>query len=183
MFSEKDKLLLLQVARESIHQKVNNNAQYTPLNTLDYPPLNKKSGAFVSVYHKTKLRGCLGRFQSEKPLYLLISGLAASAATADLRFSPILKEELDGVAVEISVLSPLKQIFHQNEIIIGKHGIYMKHGSKRGTLLPQVAIKQNWNALQFLEFCAKNKVGIGKNEWMNSELFVYEALVFHNRIK
>lgn len=180
-FSEEEKLLLLQVAQSSIKECIENKQPFSPNRSLDFSPLNMETGAFVSVYHQNDLRGCLGRFKSDKPLYLLIARLAASAASTDNRFEPISKIELEKTFVEISILSPMKQVHHADEIKIGKHGVYMKSGSKSGTLLPQVAVKQKWNAIQLLEFCAKNKVGIDRNEWMNAELFVYEALVFNNR--
>lgn len=180
-FSEEDKLLLLQVAKDSIYECIENETSFRPLSALDYPPLNMLAGAFVSVYHSQKLRGCLGRFQSAKPLYLLIANLAASAATKDYRFNPISKEELEKVSVEISVLSALHKIESTDEIMVGKHGIYIKHGSHCGTLLPQVATKQGWDKIQMLEFCAKHKTGIGKHDWKEAELFTYEALVFDNK--
>ena len=80
--------------------------------------------------------------------------------------------------IEISVLSPRKQIVDKGEIILGKHGIYMKDGMNKGTLLPHVAVNQNWTVDEFLGHCASDKAGIGWDGWRTADLFVYEALVF-----
>ena len=86
--------------------------------------------------------------------------------------------ELDGLKIEISVLSPRKKIQHKDEIILGTHGIFMKKGSYRGTLLPQVAIHQNWTVDEFLGNCAKYKAGLGWDGWKSAELYTYEAVIF-----
>lgn len=135
-------------------------------------------GAFVSVYVKDKLRGCIGTFSEDDPLYRNIQRMAVSAATGDSRFSPILYGELENLHIEISVLTPRIPVMDPSEIEIGKHGIYMIHGSNRGTLLPQVAVQQQWSVEEFLGHCSRNKAGIGWDGWKDAELFSYEAIVF-----
>ena len=54
----------------------------------------------------------------------------------------------------------------------------MIHGIRRATLLPQVAVKNKWTVVDFLECCAKNKLGMDRNSWKEADLFVYEAIVF-----
>jgi AmmeMemoRadiSam system protein A len=105
--------------------------------------------------------------------------MAISAATADNRFSPVEPDELDTLHIEISVLTPRKRIQDTSDIIIGKHGIYMIRGSNRGTLLPQVAVKQGWSVEEFLGNCAKYKAGVGWDGWKSADLYTYEAIVFH----
>jgi hypothetical protein len=79
--------------------------------------------------------------------------------------------------VEISVLLPRKRIFGPDEIEIGTHGIYLIHGYRRATLLPQVALTNNWTPVEFLECCAENKLGLSKSSWKEAELYVYEAIL------
>lgn len=137
-----------------------------------------KCGVFVSVYIKEELRGCMGTFSESDPLCRSVHYMALQAAFEDNRFETVQETELDFLHTEISALSPRKRIKDPNEIIIGKHGIYLIHGFRRATLLPQVAEKHHWNPIEFLECCAKNKLGLTKDSWKDAEIYTYEALVF-----
>ena len=139
------------------------------------------AGAFVTLKEGGSLRGCIGRFSADMPLYKLISQMAVASSTEDNRFEPVNAGELDRVEIEISVLSPLKKIDSPGEIILGKHGIYLKKGSSSGTFLPQVATETGWNIEEFLGHCARDKAGIGWDGWKNAELFTYEACVFSEK--
>jgi AmmeMemoRadiSam system protein A len=144
--------------------------------------LNSKLGAFVSIHEKTgDLRGCLGRFTSDIPLHRLICELAVSAASKDYRFPPIKNSDLDQVVFEISVLSPLKRIYELSEIELGKHGIYLKSGSRSGTFLPQVAVENGWDLETFAGRCARDKAGLEWDGWKSSEMYTYTADVFSEK--
>lgn len=142
--------------------------------------LKSKCGAFVSLYVDQHLRGCIGTFSEQDPLHKNVIKMAVSAATEDSRFSSICPDELTRLKLEISVLTPKQRINDPAEIEIGKHGIYIKQGSYRGTLLPQVAVAQNWTVKELLGNCSKNKVGIGWDGWKTAELYTYEAIVFQS---
>ena len=140
--------------------------------------IKQDAGAFVSVYIGKELRGCIGTFSESKPLYENVKKMAVSAAFTDSRFRPIRKEETAKLQIELSVLTPRRQIFSPDEIEIGKHGIYIISGMNKGTLLPQVAEKNQWSSLEFLEYCAQYKTGLHKSGWKDAELYTYEAIVF-----
>ena len=72
----------------------------------------------------------------------------------------------------------MKKVYSSDEIILGKHGIYIKKGQFSGTFLPQVAIETGWSKEEFLGHCARDKAGIGWEGWKDAELFTYEAAVF-----
>jgi hypothetical protein len=138
--------------------------------------LATQTGAFVSVYIKGKLRGCIGAFASDKNLHKVIRTMAVSAVD-DRRFKAVKKEEIKDMTLEISVLSPLKRIHSSDEIELGRHGIYIKKGLNTGTYLPQVAEKTGWNVLEFLGHCSKDKAGLGWEGWKQAELYTYEAVI------
>jgi AmmeMemoRadiSam system protein A len=125
-----------------------------------------------------KLRGCIGRFQPNKPLYEVVRDMTISASTKDYRFKPVRTYELDEIELEISVLTPMVQISDPAEIKLGQHGIYIKKGANSGTFLPQVAETTGWNREEFLGHCARDKANIGWFGWKDAELYIYEALVF-----
>jgi len=106
--------------------------------------------------------------------------MSYSAAAHDNRFPVLRLEESGQIKIEISVLSPRMAIEGPEEIEIGKHGIFMELGTKRGTLLPQVAIEQHWSAEEFLGNCAQYKAGLDWDGWKSARLYIYEASVFNS---
>ena len=104
--------------------------------------------------------------------------MAVAAATQDSRFEPVNPSEIDHLNIEISVLTPLKKIKSIDEIVLGKHGIYIVKGDRSGTFLPQVATETHWTKEEFLGHCAQDKAFIGWNGWKDADIYTYEALVF-----
>lgn len=177
---DSEKEALLNLAREAIEESIDPHSNsFFPVASLT-DPLHTKCGAFVSLYVKDDLRGCIGSFSEEEAMYRKVKSMAVSAATTDTRFKPILPEELGSLCIEISVLSPRSLIKDISEIEIGKHGIFMTRGANRGTLLPQVAVTQNWTVEELLGNCARYKAGIGWDGWKTAELYTYEALIFRS---
>jgi len=140
-------------------------------------------GAFVTIKIGGNLRGCIGRFISSDPLYEVVKASAISSAFEDPRFPPLTKEEYAKTDIEITVLGPLQEIAGPNEIILGKHGIYIKKDFRSGTMLPQVAIEQGWTVEQFLGYTSRDKAGLGWDGWKDAELFVYEGVVLEDNSK
>ncbi len=108
-------------------------------------------GAFVTLKENGNLRGCIGTMTGRLPLHETVSAMAASSAFHDPRFSPVLKEELNKLIIEISVLSPMETIEDPFSIIPGIHGLYIIYGPNSGVLLPQVASEQGWGVKEFVE--------------------------------
>jgi len=134
--------------------------------------LAQPAGAFVSLYNNGELRGCLGVIASDAPLAETVSQLAGRSATEDPRFSAVTEDELDDLQVEISVLSPLREISAIEEIQVGKHGLFVVAGMYRGLLLPQVAVKHRWNVTRFLEETCL-KAGLPRDQWKHAETNIY----------
>jgi len=140
-------------------------------------------GAFVTLKINGNLRGCIGRFISSDPLYEVVKTSALSSAFEDPRFPPLTKEEYAKTNIEITVLGPLQKINGPDDIILGKHGIYIKKDFRTGTMLPQVAIEQGWSAEQFLGYTSRDKAGLGWDGWKDAELFIYEGVVLEENSK
>jgi uncharacterized protein (TIGR00296 family) len=104
--------------------------------------------------------------------------MSIASATQDSRFMTVTSGEIDKLEIEISVLSPMKRIFSADEIVLGKHGIYIKKGYYSGTFLPQVATETGWSKDEFLGHCARDKAGLSWDGWKDAELYTYEACVF-----
>jgi AmmeMemoRadiSam system protein B/AmmeMemoRadiSam system protein A len=173
-----EKKVLLKIARNTIEKYIN-EGKITEIDTGELTDkLKEHCGAFVTLHKEKQLRGCIGRFVENEPLYKIIQQMAVEAAVNDYRFPKVASDEIDELEIEISVLTPLKKIDSIDEIIMGKHGIYIKKGSLSGTFLPQVAIETAWTKEEFLGHCSRDKAGIGWNGWKDAEIYIYEALVF-----
>ena len=170
---------LLEIAHQSVEAAAKGEA--IPAVDCDDPVLNVPRGAFVTLKKKGELRGCIGNFQPEFPLYMCILEMAKSAAVRDHRFPKVRPDELPDITVDITVFppDPLRKISDISEIQIGKHGLYIKQGFNRGTLLPQVATEYNMDVQTFLEHTCR-KAGLNKNAWKDkdTEIFVYPGEVF-----
>jgi hypothetical protein len=178
LIPDEDRTILLKLARETILSYVSTGK--IPVIETDKlsPVLKTPAGAFVSLYKNKELRGCIGRFDPDQPLYKVVQDMAVASSTRDTRFNPVEPDELANIKIEISVLTPLQKIKSPDEIILGKHGIYMKKGYNSGTFLPQVAKSTGWTKEEFLGHCSRDKAGMGWDGWKTAELSTYEAIVF-----
>jgi AmmeMemoRadiSam system protein B/AmmeMemoRadiSam system protein A len=176
--SEKDKEDLLLVARNTINEYIRSDNMPDVDASGFSTALREHCGAFVSLYKDHRLRGCIGRFKVTEPLYKVVQQMAVASATQDYRFPRVEETEIEDLRIEISVLTPMRKIDSIDEIMMGKHGIYIKKGSASGTFLPQVGTQTGWTVEEFLGHCAQDKARIGWDGWKDAEVYVYEALVF-----
>lgn len=178
-----DKKNLLRIARRTVEDVARSRA-LSDLEPQDYGPgLLAKTGAFVTLRKGKSLRGCIGIFESDQPLYRVVQEMAVASSTRDPRFQPVQPEELKDIRIEISVLTPMRKIKDIKEIQLGKHGILIQKGIRRGTFLPQVATETGWTLEEFLGHCAEEKAGIGWNGWKQADIYIYEALIFEEEDK
>lgn len=172
-----ERKVLLEAAREAIAARLGGRQPQLPApsGTLAVP-----RGAFVSLHRRSdgELRGCVGFMRAVDPLLDTVARMAAAAATEDGRFSPVRAGELDGLSVEISVLSPLEPI-RPEKVEVGRHGLLVGDGHRRGVLLPQVAVEQGWDRETFLARTCW-KAGLPEDAWREPgvELLAFTAEVF-----
>ena len=178
MLSRIDATILLAIAREAIISQVKNELHR--LAAREEKALNQHSGCFVTITQDGHLRGCIGNFQSQQPLFQEVATMAVAAASQDPRFAPMSTDELDNFNLEITILSPLEKIDNTNLIEVGTHGIYIVKGFNRGVLLPQVATEYGWDREMFLEqTCIK--AGLTENAWQlpDAEIYIFSGQIIH----
>ncbi|HEX17162.1 MAG TPA: TIGR00296 family protein [Thermoplasmatales archaeon] len=140
---------------------------------------NEKSGAFVTIltFPARELRGCIG---IPEPIYDLKTSIMESAksATRDPRFPPLREEELQGVVIEVTILTPPKLIEvedprdYVNKIKIGRDGLIAEKGFYKGLLLPQVPVEWGWDVEEFLsQTCMK--AGLPPDAWIDEDTKIY----------
>ncbi|MGE4267780.1 MAG: AmmeMemoRadiSam system protein A [Deferribacterales bacterium] len=173
--SREGKLFLLKTARNSIKDKLYGSAADCGETPED---LDFRSGCFVTIHLRKRLRGCIGNFRDDIGIVENVKDMARQAAFADPRFGPVSKDEFAMCELEISVLSPMIPAAAE-EIKVGRDGIYIIKGYNRGVLLPQVAKEHYWDRETFLEqTCVK--AGLPQDAYKDKDttIFRFEALVF-----
>jgi AmmeMemoRadiSam system protein A len=175
--TDNEKKTLLHLARTTIEARA--TGEPAPSCEAITQTLQEKRGAFVSLHRNGQLRGCIGYISAVKPLYQTIQEMALAAGFQDPRFAPLEKQELVDLDIEISVLTPLREITDTGEIEVGKHGIMIIQGNYSGLLLPQVATEYGWKREEFLGHTCM-KAGLQPTAWKDkkTKIFVFSADIF-----
>jgi len=182
--NDEEKRFLREVARHAVETAVRNQPTKDSLTLASEAGINLSAGltshrgAFVTLTTAGKLRGCIGYIEGFKPLVDAVADNGRSAAVSDPRFSPVVVEELAGVEIEVSALTPLVPVDGPEEIVIGRHGVVLVKGDRLAVFLPQVAPEQGWDRGTTLTHLAL-KAGLDPDAWrQGSEFLVFEADVF-----
>lgn len=179
MLTEEEKRYLHHMARLRISQALQEETAPLP-----QPPgsaagaLHAELGAFVTLTHSGRLRGCIGVITGSGPLYRTVAAMAEAAAFADSRFSPVTAAELPHLTLSISIIGPVSPCPDLTGITIGRHGLIICKGSRRGLLLPQVAVEWRWDRETFLAQTCR-KAGLLPDAWKqpDAQVFWFEAEV------
>jgi len=135
-------------------------------------------GVFVTLHKNESLRGCIGYIEPMTSCMEAVRDNTISACARDPRLSPVQKDELDDITIEISVLTPPESIDSWKDIRLGTHGIILERGPHRSVFLPQVAPEQGWDLETTLMYLSL-KAGLPADGWKNAEFKVFEAQVFN----
>jgi AmmeMemoRadiSam system protein A len=182
--SEDEGLYLLQLARHTIEAALDSGT-LPPPSPPSIERLQAPGASFVTLtLHGGALRGCIGSLVARRPLVEDIRANALAAAFEDPRFSPLTREELPYIAVEISVLTePEPLTYRDPQDLIAQlrphvDGVVIQQGWRRATFLPQV-----WEQLpipdEFLSHLCY-KAGLPAAAWQKGDLAVsvYQVRIF-----
>lgn len=174
-FDSSDKSALLKYARKTLEQIFATETVPLPRNLSS--SLKAKRGAFVTLRKHGELRGCIGIMTADRPLSTVVGAMALQAAFNDTRFNPLTRNELPQVEIEVSVLTPFKEVNSANDIVLGRDGVVVRKGNKQAVFLPQVATETGWSKEVLLDqLCYKG--GLQAGDWKNAQLFTFQADVF-----
>jgi uncharacterized protein len=169
-----ERKMLLQIAHEAIVALVEGRDISFP---IPCPHLAEPRGVFTTIYSNGKLRGCVGFPVASLPLFKAVAETARAAASEDPRFAPVSLPEARTLHIAISILSPLSSIT-PSAIEIGRHGLVISDGSRRGLLLPQVPVEHGWDRNTFLEQTCL-KAGLPPDAWRTgAHIEAFTAEVF-----
>jgi hypothetical protein len=110
---------------------------------------------------------------------------AHNAAFEDPRFPPLIEDEVSEITVEVSVLTPPEKINvdspkeYPEKIKVGRDGLIIARGYRRGLLLPQVPLEWGWDSEEFLiQTCFK--AGLPPDSWLlsDTDIYSFRAIIF-----
>jgi len=173
---------LLGIARRALHEAAATGR--LPGAPASVAGLSEARGCFVTLTHQGELRGCIGNLTAGGPLYEAVAENARSAALSDPRFPPVAEREVEGLRIEISVLSEPKPLwFSSPEDLLrklqpGVDGVILRMGDRAATYLPQVW-EQLPNKETFMNSLAE-KAGCEPDAWRRpgTSVFLYEVEAF-----
>jgi AmmeMemoRadiSam system protein A len=172
-FSIEERRILLGVAHQSILSAFTGRSP----GAASSPHLSDPRGVFTTLYLGGDLRGCVGYAMPIAPLHRAVSETARAAAFEDSRFLPVTEEEAPRLGVSLSVLSPLFPV-QAEQVEVGRHGLVICLGVRRGLLLPQVPVEYDWDRETFLEQTCR-KAGLPFDAWRKgATLAAFTAEVF-----
>lgn len=175
--SPESRRALLALARESLAAHLCGR----PLQPFESTEeLRRPAAAFVTLRRRSdhELRGCIGVMSTDESLADVVAEAAVAAGTRDGRFGCVTTAELPDISIEISVLGPVEEIC-ADDVEVGRHGLIVHLGGRRGLLLPQVAVDRGWDRETFLAWTCR-KAGLPPDSWRKPgcELLAFTAVVF-----
>jgi len=177
--TQAQKMRLLEIAKETILSYVRDGK--VPEFEIRDRRLMANGATFVTINRNGRLRGCIGNITPYMPLYKSVIRNAIHACSHDPRFPPLSREELEGIEVEVSILSPLKPLKDKGDIKIGRDGLYIVKGGKSGLLLPQVPVEFGWDRDTFLRQVSL-KAGLPEDAWREAKLYTFTADIINGNL-
>lgn len=182
-----DRETLLRVAEASIRSGLATGRPGAPV-AADYPAvLRAVRASFVTLHRHETLRGCIGTLEARRPLVEDVARNAYAAAFEDPRFPPLAMQELVGLDIHISVLSPAEPITAASEEKLvaelrpGIDGLILEDRGYRGTFLPSV-----WESLPRTEDFLRHlkvKAGLSPSHWSDTlRVWRYTTESFGRRV-
>jgi AmmeMemoRadiSam system protein A len=163
---------LIEVAWSSIRHGITAGQPLEPDPAEFPPPLREQRASFVTLRRGGTLRGCTGGLEARLPLVQDVAYHAFCSALHDPRFPPLAGDEIEGLDLEISVLSPLEPLaFDSEQALLAQlrphvDGLVLRERDCMGTFLPSV-----WQSLPdppaFLREL-KRKAGLPADHWSAS---------------
>lgn len=176
MLSSREAKELIKLGRKAVLCAIRGRELIVPSGLKER--FNQKRGAFTTLltFPNKELRGCVGIPVPLYPLWLSVVRSSVSSALRDPRFPPLREEELSETVWELSLLTEPEELSKEDipeSIDPGIEGLIVEKGDIRGILLPQVASKYGWSAVEFLENTCL-KAGLSKDCWKEKNVKVYK---------
>lgn len=186
MLTDQQGRILIQLARQTIEEYLGIKPKnpIAPERLAD-PALQEKRAVFVTLNKRGQLRGCIGCLTGTESIVDGIRRHALNAAFNDHRFSPVTREEVPELEIDISLLTEPQTLQYDDcEDLLEKlrpkiDGVILKHSSgASATFLPQVWEQLPSSPLFLGHLC--RKAGLSETEWLagSLDIQVYQVQYF-----
>lgn len=132
---------LVLLAQRTIEAYLTENRRLDPPQDLS-PEMERQAGAFVTIYRRGQLRGCIGTIHpTRNNVAEEVIENAIAAATRDPRFPPVGREELPDLDLKVDVLGDPEEVEGVEQLDPRRYGLIVQSVSqpwKRGLLLPDL---------------------------------------------
>jgi AmmeMemoRadiSam system protein A len=162
---------VLQIASLGVWQVTTGLPMLKAMQPTDDVRWNKKTGVFVTLKQGLHVRGSVGLLESSTTLQEALFDAGQSAATHDHRFTPVASDEIKDIGIEVTLIEDVHKVTKADDVVVGKHGLIISQGDKRGVLLPGVAFEQKWTSEQFLEATCE-KANLPLDSWKDPNTLV-----------
>ena len=181
---------MLDLARSTL-ERVTRGQSPPPVDLSQLPPaLGEDRACFITLRRRVDraLRGCTGTLVARHPLAHEVVTMTIQTAFNDPRFRPVSEHEVNGLHVEISVLTPPQPLDFEDPADLltklhpGIDGVTLRLDNRRATFLPQV-----WESYPdpriFLSLLSE-KMGRAPDAWHDPRLEVetYQAVIFEEPV-
>ena len=127
------------LARQTIEGYIRGGKKIPVPDSLPEEMTSRRAGVFVSLHKDGRLRGCIGTIlPCRGSIAEEIIDNAVSAATRDPRFSPVRRNELETLEINVDVLTEPEPIQSRDQLDVKRYGVIVSCGSRRGLLLPDL---------------------------------------------
>lgn len=171
-----DRARLLALARTTLDRYLSSETLPLPRGFSD--AARRQQGVFVTLRKRGALRGCIGQMQGSMPAPQLVQRMALAAALEDPRFPKVKADELSGLEIEISLLTPFARVKGPASVTPGRDGVLLEKDGRSAVFLPQVATEEGWGRDELLDnLCVK--AGLPSGCWRSgATLSTFQADAF-----
>lgn len=157
--SAADREELLRIARATLREHLATG--YLPPGAPHRKTLLEPGAVAVTLKVGGEPRGQAASIEANRPLYRAVEEATVAALKSDSQ--PLRLEELGDARLTIALLSRPEPCVPE-AIAVGRHGLVVTRGPRRGMVLPELALERGWDALRLLdETCAR--AGLPPGAW------------------
>ncbi|HUU01978.1 MAG TPA: AmmeMemoRadiSam system protein A [Myxococcota bacterium] len=186
--SRSEQRFLISLARDTIDLYLRTKKQPEVSPACVTPYLKKPLAVFVTLKTKSdELRGCIGMFEANDPLYRNVMDRAIAAATRDPRFPSVRPGELQNLRLSISILTKPKPLVFTSpdDLLIklkpNRDGVILRSRYGSSTYLPQVWEQLPEKTMFLSRLCQKHGASPDCWKMKDTKVFVYRAIVFSDK--
>jgi uncharacterized protein (TIGR00296 family) len=137
-----------------------------------------------STRGRRRVRGSGVSYKRDKHLSETIVDAAIEASEECKGTSEVSSCELNSVSVTLCIMPSVQNVTESppEAVEVGRHGVVVENGRKRGWMLPTVPVERDWSAPQLLDRTSC-KAGLGESAWRKEDVSVYafEGQIFRER--